>query len=417
MYCENQVFCIQDELQFRRKEEDVCFSGDVDNSAFVAEFQNEEGLNKEMGAPIPLVSFIIPVYNTPSDLLERGIRSCSCQGFPVEIIAVDDGSEYATALALDDIAVRYKEVRAFHKSNHGVSSARNYGLTKVRGDFVAFLDADDVYEASFVSEALDILKRTNADVVFGDYIYVSHFGESHSVMGPFSNVHECVFEGAHLEDLKCAPFYCGSLEQFGLPRLYLTSACSALYRTRCATSARFDEAITISEDRLYVLDVIDNANKAVLTDRVWYQYIQYEKSASSQLRINAIEDLGQTVSAYRRRLNGASPKLMHALYHGMFEAFVQVLFMTVWHDDFSDVMGMSRSQYIKQAIDDPVFDGVFDKVQRTSSTSLAMSFRYPVILRLAKHGQVELLVAFLLATKIPSELKRTLYRLSSAIRS
>jgi len=90
----------------------------------------------------PTVSVIIPTYNNAS-FLGEAVESVLSQTYKkIEILVVDDGSTDTTAQVIE----KYKEqVRYLYKENGGVSSARNRGLEEARGEWVAFLDADDLW--------------------------------------------------------------------------------------------------------------------------------------------------------------------------------------------------------------------------------------------------------------------------------
>jgi glycosyltransferase involved in cell wall biosynthesis len=86
------------------------------------------------------ISVIIPTYNRSASL-ERALHSVQSQSRPAEeIIVVDDGSEDGTGLML---ARHHPEVRVLTQKNSGVSSARNNGIRKARGEWIALLDSDD----------------------------------------------------------------------------------------------------------------------------------------------------------------------------------------------------------------------------------------------------------------------------------
>lgn len=88
----------------------------------------------------PLVSVIIPVYNG-EHYLSFAIRSVLQQDYyPFEIIVVDDGSTDKSG----NIARSFKEVHYIYQPNHGVAVARNVGVTAAQGEFIAFLDQDDL---------------------------------------------------------------------------------------------------------------------------------------------------------------------------------------------------------------------------------------------------------------------------------
>jgi glycosyltransferase involved in cell wall biosynthesis len=110
------------------------------------------------------VSLIISVYNG-EPFLEQALRSVFAQTRrPEQIILVDDGSTDGTA----GIARSHPEVTYFRQPNRGVSSARNLGIRSATGDFIAFLDADDLWAADMLEGHCDLLERNpESQVVVG----------------------------------------------------------------------------------------------------------------------------------------------------------------------------------------------------------------------------------------------------------
>ena len=97
------------------------------------------------------VSVIIPVYNAEKYLRET-IDSVLGQDFEdFELLLVDDGSKDASPAICDEYAAQDSRVQALHKTNGGVSSARNLGLDKARGEYIVFLDNDDLLYPDFLS--------------------------------------------------------------------------------------------------------------------------------------------------------------------------------------------------------------------------------------------------------------------------
>ncbi|HZX58320.1 MAG TPA: glycosyltransferase family A protein, partial [Mucilaginibacter sp.] len=90
----------------------------------------------------PLVSIIIPVYNSEKHLAET-ISSALEQTWPnKEIIIVDDGSADNSLAIAKSFAS--ENVKVFHQPNKGASAARNKGIQEAKGDYIQFLDADDL---------------------------------------------------------------------------------------------------------------------------------------------------------------------------------------------------------------------------------------------------------------------------------
>ncbi|PSV98840.1 hypothetical protein C9I88_04000 [Photobacterium iliopiscarium] len=97
-----------------------------------------------------MFSIVIPLYNK-GNYIRNTIHSILLQDYQdFEIIIVDDGS---TDNSKDEVlSINDRRIRYFHKNNEGVSSARNYGIEKAQGEYIAFLDADDSYEKEFLSK-------------------------------------------------------------------------------------------------------------------------------------------------------------------------------------------------------------------------------------------------------------------------
>jgi len=92
----------------------------------------------------PLISVIVPVYNAEK-YIERGVRSLMNQTYKnLEIILVDDGSKDASLEICNHLAEEDTRIIVIHKENGGVSSARNAGLDIAKGEFIGFMDNDDL---------------------------------------------------------------------------------------------------------------------------------------------------------------------------------------------------------------------------------------------------------------------------------
>jgi glycosyltransferase involved in cell wall biosynthesis len=109
---------------------------------------------------VPKVSVIIPTYNR-QDMVGEAVQSVLNQTeHDLEVIVVDDGSIDNTRSAIESL--NDHRVRYFYKTNGGPASARNFGLNKANGEFVAFLDHDDLWPADFLEVMVSQLeKRTD----------------------------------------------------------------------------------------------------------------------------------------------------------------------------------------------------------------------------------------------------------------
>lgn len=115
------------------------------------------------------VSVIIPVYNDEK-YLEQCVKSALDQTYQnLEVILVDDGSTDTTPTLCEKLHDQDQRVRVLHKENGGVGSSRNAGLAMATGDYVLFIDNDDLIDKDQIEILHDLLKKTDADIAIGNY--------------------------------------------------------------------------------------------------------------------------------------------------------------------------------------------------------------------------------------------------------
>ena len=114
-------------------------------------------------------SVIIPVYNV-ENYLYRCINSILAQEYTdLEILLIDNGSTDSSGSICDTYASEYSNISAYHIENHGVGSARNFGLAKAQGEFICFVDADDYLEGNLFSDVESQLDSQLDLLVFSYY--------------------------------------------------------------------------------------------------------------------------------------------------------------------------------------------------------------------------------------------------------
>lgn len=118
-----------------------------------------------------LISVIIPVYNV-KEYLERCLESVISQSYEnLEIILVDDGSTDGSSELCDDIAKRDSRIFAFHKTNGGLSDARNYGITQSNGAYISFVDSDDWIAPTMIEDLFDAIQKYNVRLAVCETAY------------------------------------------------------------------------------------------------------------------------------------------------------------------------------------------------------------------------------------------------------
>ncbi len=192
----------------------------------------------------PLISIIVPIYNTEKYLKEC-IDSIIAQTYEnLEIILVDDGSPDNCPEICDSYCKKDGRITVIHKTNSGVSDARNQGLNAAKGEYVVFVDSDDYVKPDYIET---LFKHANADVVVS----------ASSVCGYFK-VEEVI---KNLEEIGgfVAPYH-------------------KLYKKEAIESVSFPSGIRIGEDILFNIDVLCAIKDVVYID--YSGYIIRENPAS-----------------------------------------------------------------------------------------------------------------------------------------
>ena len=111
-----------------------------------------------------LVSVVVPVYKV-EPYLERCIRSIIGQTYEnLEIILVDDGSPDQCGAICDRFAQEDTRIKVYHKPNGGLSDARNYGVNRASGTYIAFIDSDDYISPHYIEYLYQLMVKYDADV-------------------------------------------------------------------------------------------------------------------------------------------------------------------------------------------------------------------------------------------------------------
>ena len=114
--------------------------------------------------PNPTISIITSVYNA-KDYLPRTVASILAQTFTdFELLLVEDGSPNGCGELCDELAKTDPRIRVFHKPNGGPASASNMGLDNARGDYVGFVDSDDLIEPTMYETLLNAIRDSGAAI-------------------------------------------------------------------------------------------------------------------------------------------------------------------------------------------------------------------------------------------------------------
>lgn len=255
---------------------------------------------------MPEISVIIPLYNKEKTV-EKAVRSVIDQPFrDIEVIVVNDGSSDGSLAIARKMAKDDGRIRVLDVPNGGVSSARNIGLDHARGDWIQFLDADDVLEAAYLSCAMQHLKEEPADILFSGFAMVDE--QKHILQ------EVCLPEsGVRDQSGLCACFI-----RYQYDTGYFGYISNKLFRAGLLkeSGARFPEGVTLAEDLDFYARLYPKVKRAVFWEGRSFLYLQtadnylhhphidYYSQLQIQLDIKAWFVQAGQYEAYRAILDG-----------------------------------------------------------------------------------------------------------------
>ena len=151
----------------------------------------------------PLVSIIVPIYNS-DNYLDRCLKSILCQTYiNLEIILINDGSTDTSLNICKEYIEKDSRVILIDKINEGVSIARNTGIQKSTGDYIAFLDADDWIAPNYIEHLMMPFDNENVDISICEYHICQEYNTSSTELNhgyQFRNAREYLLESRRSGD-------------------------------------------------------------------------------------------------------------------------------------------------------------------------------------------------------------------------
>lgn len=205
----------------------------------------------------PLVSVIIPVYNAENYLNECVDSVLTQTHSNLEVFLIDDGSTDASPAICDAYQAADKRVQAIHKPNVGAGGTRNVGLERMKGDYVAFLDADDRWDSTCVEFLYGALSRNGADMSICNFREID--GNGKILKRRSSGGGETAYSG--VEAMKIMLY----LTDFGY------GPWATLYKAELWKEVRFPD-YRMAQDIAALYLVYRKARKAIFADEIRMSY-------------------------------------------------------------------------------------------------------------------------------------------------
>ena len=243
---------------------------------------------------MPRLSVIVPVYNV-EPFLPACIESILRQTLlDFELILIDDGSPDRCGEICEDYAARDSRIRVIHQTNHGVSYARNIGLRIAAGDYIGFVDPDDLIDSEMYAELIHALEASSCDIAICGFSY-------------------CAEDGSFLRE---EPIPAGVFSQrdlllsiYGMPNPFHGSMCNKLFSRKILDGLTYDEAVSIGEDWLLLYDCYERAAKAVSVKNCFYTVRLRDNSATRKYDAELYMKKLETYHRLFRYSRGKDPEI------------------------------------------------------------------------------------------------------------
>lgn len=321
----------------------------------------------------PIATFIIPVYNV-DDYLPACIQSILLQSIPnFEVILVDDGSPDKSGQICDDYAEKDARVRVIHQENAGVSAARNAGLDAAKGQWICFVDGDDLVTPDLLEKALaagsgyeivcfgrSLLQNGQQTPIFyGESFFLNESARLAWISGMLNPDQTDLYNFSHLTPAACW---------------------GKLFRREllCRLHARFPCGIPFGEDMLFSIAVFQGADSAFYLDDPLYIYRLRAGSAMRQFRPQAQREFAAFCESLANILQGSGllPMLADRLRERYLIAFGYIVVLELCHPQ-NPAPYLQRKAEFRRLVHSPLYE---DAIKRTDLSCFPLAKRMLFIL-------------------------------------
>lgn len=248
------------------------------------------------------ISIIVPVYNV-ENYLDKCLESIVNQLYKeLEIILIDDGSKDKSYLICKKWEKKDCRIKVIHQSNRGVSAARNVGLEIATGNYIAFVDPDDIISRDMFSSMIKNMQDNGADIV------------ACGVAERFLNQEERIYKKGE------NPIKLNKKESINRALMLSDDiggvVWDKLWKRDVIKNIRFDEELAIAEDRLFVIAALINSNIFYRDFEPKYYCIKREESATqSKFSKKSFDIVWSAKKVYMKILNFSNEYLKEANFH------------------------------------------------------------------------------------------------------
>lgn len=295
----------------------------------------------------PFVSIIIPFYNTPKKEFRRCIKSIIEQtNGDFEVIVVNDGSKKEYADVLKKVTESDERIRLINKINEGSAVARNIGIREANGDYIMFVDSDDVITRFCLEEAAKIVEISNPDLIIGGCRKFSEF-EIDSVNYKRKSKPRYIKVVSSEKRNALMTHMVGNIdESFSLNGCYVADGPVArVLRKSIAKESFFSNENMWNDDTVWNTKMLKKCESIVIIDELWYKYLIYPNSKTRKYRQNCQYEFEYRTKQEIDLFKEHWPDCMEGIYTRVFNDIVLLCRTFLFHPDNPRSMGEKYQIY------------------------------------------------------------------------
>lgn len=286
----------------------------------------------------PLISVIVPIFNV-AEFLRECLESLQNQTYEnVEILLIDDGSSDESGDICEKFASENAKFRVFHKKNGGQAVARNLGLDNAKGEYIAFLDSDDILESHFCEKAYEILKQNGVKMAMLGY---KSFISKSEILNFKNTTQESV--KIYNEDEIYA-------EIFSANPAFGTAVWRNLYHKSIWQNLRFPQG-QIYEDVAIAYEIFSLAKSVAVSDFVGYFYRIRQGSTTNSFNEKHLKAV-PSVRSFANKVATAFPHLKNAANFTIMDSMTHISRMIIkadetqkYHAEIAQFQGFLRQNF------------------------------------------------------------------------
>lgn len=267
-----------------------------------------------------LITIIVPVYNVEK-YLEESIRSIINQTYKnIEILAINDGSTDGSLELLKKLSYEDDRIKIISQKNKGLSGARNTGIDSAKGNYIMFLDSDDIFSTNELLESLyKIARKDSSDIVFFKYKTKNEITKREKILEINLSKESYILSEFLKEIAEKNRCYYGFI-----------SACTKLYKKDIFFKLRFKEGIYYEDTEIF-LRLLLEAKKISFLNQVGIEYRvgRVGSITTSTRKIDDMLKVGIFIEEFHKELQEKDQKKIESLVNMILNNLYFVYFFSI----------------------------------------------------------------------------------------